>query len=88
MPRSGEGRILGAPNGGFVVESQVREPSELSPEPTELGDVLGREALQAATTMTAQTDPHDALVLRIGTARHEPGRLGPVDQTHGAVVAE
>lgn len=43
---------------------------------------------ESASTVAREAEAHDALVLLVDDALDEPGRRGPVDQLHGAVVAQ
>ena len=53
----------------------------------QLLEVRAGQRLHPIVTERSEPNPDGALIVRIGVAGNQPDRLGPVDQTHRAVVA-
>lgn len=61
---------------------------QVSAQLGELFEVASAELTEAAAAQWCQAQPHDPVVLAVGSAPYEAGCFGPVDQADRAVVPD
>ena len=61
-------------------------PGELEGEALELFEMECRERLEPIGASLGELEPDDPMILGVPGSGHEPGGVGPVDETDRAVV--
>lgn len=57
-------------------------------EPDELFEMSSAELTEATATQRRQAEPHHPMVVAVGPASNEPGRLGAINQADCAVMSD